>query len=985
MLRIGLLLTHSRRCRAALLTPGLFRVTPNLTDVSQLIAEFVAGNPAALNECDDPHLVAGVLLKLLRDAPKPLLPFDAIVGDGDRASAGRIAVVPPRTPPNSPHDAVRGGAARETGAPAFAELKRVLHHLSSEAREQAVTLFGLLAEMSQNSASNELTLQQISGVFGPAVCWPEGGAFMSIRHTRALPTIQSAVQSLIQHYDAVFRKRSASNASWASSEGSPGTSRASMVALALVDELLSATVADAFEAEPVQLRYSPPRHHRHSGSSFELGIPLSGDDRRGRGLRRRSSRESIDSGSRSPVSTGSSGSVGLGRSPARQPRPRLLVDMAAEEHVESGAIEIVDGGEGDSNAAASGGSVGAKSQGWVGGSSRDASGAADGGGDGIAAQAIAADGSASKTAGSDASGDGSSGDGSGSGGGRSGGNGEGSLQTVGSDMGAGTGGGMAERGVEVGALKLGRGAAAPPATAAESGSPKLIFTDSAPPSSAHVRAVAVSSVPDEIDTSAGPTPGGTVADAVDTPDSPRLMTYDDVAHVDEAAAGNGSDSRRAHPDIVSAIGPRPSSALRRRHVAMYRAVRAKVKKFEEEFAREHGLLPRGAARDPLKAEYAEYKRLKHLVREDSARHLQSVARGYLVRQAHPELGRLARAQVLSVRRRAAARAGTAETHPPKEVTILAQEEGDDGARGGGSPRTGAGKRRPASAPQRASGTAGSARTSGTSSGGAAESSSAGKGGGGSGADARASEIGGEGAGETASVDAAGLQRATSAGEGASTATGGAGASGGTSGVGGSNGTSVGDGERQKARAGASRKRPQSAASASSSSDTALTDLEAFGGGEDGDLGMLDRMQGADAAVALKKEKSTLKRQLKAFDKSFESKNGRLPTNEEKEPVRHLYRRYHQVKSALSELESESAWVEESAAKGKARDESVSEYRALRREKRTLQLKLKTYEDEFQRVKGRKVRYHRDIVPVEAEYQRYKEIKTLLQDRGGGTP
>lgn len=33
----------------------------------------------------------------------------------------------------------------------------------------------------------------------------------------------------------------------------------------------------------------------------------------------------------------------------------------------------------------------------------------------------------------------------------------------------------------------------------------------------------------------------------------------------------------------------------------------------------------------------------------------------------------------------------------------------------------------------------------------------------------------------------------------------------------------------------------------------------------------------------------------------------------------------------------------------------SEFRALRREKRMLQLKLKTYEDEFQRLTGRKVR------------------------------
>ena len=65
----------------------------------------------------------------------------------------------------------------------------------------------------------------------------------------------------------------------------------------------------------------------------------------------------------------------------------------------------------------------------------------------------------------------------------------------------------------------------------------------------------------------------------------------------------------------------------------------------------------------------------------------------------------------------------------------------------------------------------------------------------------------------------------------------------------------------------------------------------------------------------------------------------------------------------------------------------SAYRALRREKRMLQLKLKTYEDEFQRLTGRKVRYHKDIRPVEAEYQRYKEVKAAIQELGGksGSP
>ena len=95
----------------------------------------------------------------------------------------------------------------------------------------------------------------------------------------------------------------------------------------------------------------------------------------------------------------------------------------------------------------------------------------------------------------------------------------------------------------------------------------------------------------------------------------------------------------------------------------------------------------------------------------------------------------------------------------------------------------------------------------------------------------------------------------------------------------------------------------------------------------------------ESIPALKADKSSLKKQLKQFDIDFKAKHGRMvrgagcgcvgcewvgdlihdnwpltlvasscvclqPTNDDKEPIRHLYRRYAELKDAIAELEAE---------------------------------------------------------------------------------
>lgn len=58
-----------------------------------------------------------------------------------------------------------------------------------------------------------------------------------------------------------------------------------------------------------------------------------------------------------------------------------------------------------------------------------------------------------------------------------------------------------------------------------------------------------------------------------------------------------------------------------------------VKRFEEQYKAQHGVLPKGKARAPAKELYNRYRHLKQVVRDGSALHIQTVYRGFRVRNA----------------------------------------------------------------------------------------------------------------------------------------------------------------------------------------------------------------------------------------------------------------------------------------------------------------------------------------------------------------
>ena len=106
--------------------------------------------------------------------------------------------------------------------------------------------------------------------------------------------------------------------------------------------------------------------------------------------------------------------------------------------------------------------------------------------------------------------------------------------------------------------------------------------------------------------------------------------------------------------------------------------------------------------------------------------------------------------------------------------------------------------------------------------------------------------------------------------------------------------------------------------------------------------------------------------LKNFTESFVSRHKREPSRKEKEAVRPLYSQYNKVKRRLEELETP---LEE--------EEDGGEMERLQEEKRELHGMLKRYEKEFEEREGRRVTNPSDIAPVAQEYERYKQVKKLI--------
>ncbi|KAL7464745.1 hypothetical protein ACHAXS_005083 [Conticribra weissflogii] len=144
---------------------------------------------------------------------------------------------------------------------------------------------------------------------------------------------------------------------------------------------------------------------------------------------------------------------------------------------------------------------------------------------------------------------------------------------------------------------------------------------------------------------------------------------------------------------------------------------------------------------------------------------------------------------------------------------------------------------------------------------------------------------------------------------------------------------------------------------------------------------------AKAALAdLKADKSNLKHQLQLFEVNFYRENGRMPEKRDKESVRHLYERYKAVKGQIDARKdrrhsesNDDAWSRSTANQSASSANNIS---ALKKERKFLNLMIKTFEDDFYRKNNRKVSSLDDTLPMATYYRRYITVKKAIASLEG---
>lgn len=158
------------------------------------------------------------------------------------------------------------------------------------------------------------------------------------------------------------------------------------------------------------------------------------------------------------------------------------------------------------------------------------------------------------------------------------------------------------------------------------------------------------------------------------------------------------------------------------------------------------------------------------------------------------------------------------------------------------------------------------------------------------------------------------------------------------------------------------------------------------------------------------EKRRVKQELKRYDAEFRKQFSRLPSHSEKESMRPLYVYYRRLKTMITQAEQskpgqrrangsddergglrlgpreslttipDSEETPRTGAGGRRvnLEDQVSALESridsLQTEKSVVRAKLQAFQEKFVTENNRKIRFHKDILPIEREYRMYKNLK-----------
>lgn len=161
------------------------------------------------------------------------------------------------------------------------------------------------------------------------------------------------------------------------------------------------------------------------------------------------------------------------------------------------------------------------------------------------------------------------------------------------------------------------------------------------------------------------------------------------------------------------------------------------------------------------------------------------------------------------------------------------------------------------------------------------------------------------------------------------------------------------------------------------------------------------------------EKRRVKQELKRYDAEFKKQFMRFPTHMEKEPMRPLYVYYRRLKTMILQVEQRAGGRRGTAAGGGSDDEGPrfqaresfgnldgldsetprqnsrrtpvedqiaaleARVESLQNEKSGVRSMLQAFQEKFVVENNRKIRFHKDILPIEREYRMYKNLKEEL--------